>query len=71
MLTETARIAIDEGFGGRADGEDPFDAMVGLLGMLNIVLGARSAGEPPKGAGAMVEGWILGQARTPTPLAGE
>ncbi len=61
--TPAARTAIQQGFGPYPDGEDAFDAMVGLLGMLNIVLGLRPAGDPPAGAPASVEGWILGQAR--------
>ena len=62
-LTVAARDAIETGFGAGSDGEDRFDAMVGLLGMLNIVLGHRHAGDPPAGAPFDVEGWILGQAR--------
>ena len=55
-------MAIQHRFGAHPDGEDAFDAMVGLLGMLNVVLGLRSAGDPPPGAAPDVEGWILGQA---------
>ena len=62
-LTPTARDALQTGFGPGSDGEDRFDALVGLLGMLNIVLGLRDAGDPPSGAPVSVEGWILGQAR--------
>lgn len=62
-LTEAAGAALDDGFGERPDGEDRFDAFVGLIGMLNIVLGARDPG-PPTTLDAdllAVEGWILGQ----------
>lgn len=62
-LTAAAREAVESGFGPRLDGEDAFDAMVGLLGMLNVVLGLRPAGDPPPGTPPGVEGWILGQAR--------
>ncbi len=42
LLTSDARSAIEDGFGDKADGEDRFDAMVGLLGMLNVVQGGRA-----------------------------
>jgi hypothetical protein len=56
MLSE-----IRDGFGSSADGEDRFDAAVGLLGMLNVVLGRRPAGEPENDEVRRIEGWILGQ----------
>lgn len=55
-----ARIA--DGFGPAADGEDPFDATVGLFGVLNVVLGRRACAVPDDPAVTRVEGWILGQA---------
>ncbi|WP_242361105.1 MULTISPECIES: hypothetical protein [unclassified Anaeromyxobacter] len=48
-----------EGFGRRPDGEDAFDAVVALLGMLDVVLGRTALFEPEQEARA-VEGWILG-----------
>ncbi len=51
---------IDEGFGDRPDGEDRFDAVVGLLGMLGVLLGRRPSGEPTNDPELCVEGWILG-----------
>lgn len=66
---EQAGVALDprleaqlrDGFGAAAGGEDPFDAAIGLLGMLNVVLGRRPPGEPPDALSRNVEGWILGQ----------
>ena len=55
------RAEIQDGFGDRSDGEDRFDAVVGLFGMLNVVLGNRSSGEPDTELVQKVEGWILGQ----------
>ena len=55
------RAAIVAGFGASSDGEDRFDAVVGLLGLLNIVLGRRTAGDPTDHAIRRIEGWILGQ----------
>ena len=51
------------GFGSSPSGEDRFDAVVGLVGMLAVVLGARPPGEPRDDhAVTTVEGWVLGQA---------
>jgi hypothetical protein len=50
-----------EGFGPTEDGEDPFDAVVGALGLALAVLGADSAELPDDDAAARtVEGWIVG-----------
>jgi hypothetical protein len=64
-LTDTLCREIEDGFGNRADGEDRFDAVVGLLGMLNVLLGRRPSGEPEDEAVRSVEGWILGQTGAP------
>lgn len=63
-LSQGARSALGEAFGSRADGEPRFDAFVGLLGMLGVVLGHRAPGPPATVAAEdlAVEGWILGQA---------
>lgn len=52
---------VDDGFGASAAGEDAFDAWVGLLGMLGVVLGYQTAGAPGDDEGRRVEGWILGR----------
>ena len=49
-----------QGFGPRPDGEDPFDAVVALLGMLDVVLGRTALHEPEDPIIREVEGWILG-----------
>jgi hypothetical protein len=46
---------------GFSDGNDAFDAAVGLFGMLGVVLGQRQSGEPQDKAITAIEGWILGQ----------
>jgi hypothetical protein len=44
-------------------GEDEFDSVVGLLGMLSVVTGTIPAGPPPDDAAVYAtEGWILGRA---------
>ena len=51
-----------DGFGPAASGEDPFDATVGLLGLLRVVRGVQAPGPAALPAAARrVEGWILGQ----------
>lgn len=62
VLSDELAAAIDDGFGAAADGEDRFDAVVGLMGMLNVLLGRRAPGEPEEAAVRQVEGWILGMA---------
>jgi hypothetical protein len=49
-----------DGFGPRASGEDAFDAVAALLGMLDVVLGRRELHEPADPAVRGIEGWILG-----------
>ena len=52
---------IRAGFGPSKDSEDPFDALVGLLSMLEVVLGYRPTGESCVNEIGSIEGWILGQ----------
>jgi hypothetical protein len=52
---------INEGFGASRDGEDPFDAIIGLFGTLNVALKRRPPGEPYDEDVRRIEGWILGQ----------
>ena len=59
--TSEMSAVIRDGFGSSPDGEDPFDAAVGLFGMLNVVLGHRPSGEPSEAIIRRVEGWMLGQ----------
>lgn len=60
-LSATLSEQIQDGFGHSRDGEDRFDALVGLFGMLNLVLGSQPIAEPPQDFIRRVEGWILGQ----------
>lgn len=59
--------AIADGFGEDTAGEDRFDCVCGLFGVLNILLGRRSEGYPDDPALLRWEGWVLGQ--TDPPLA--
>ena len=60
-LAPTLEQQIRDGFGPRADGEDPFDATVGLFGVLNVAQGHRPCTVPDDPAVTRTEGWILGQ----------
>lgn len=59
-LTHEARDQLKAGFGPSSSGEDPFDAMVGLLSMIEVVDGRRSEGFRGNRDGDEWEGWILG-----------
>ena len=48
-----------DGFGSDRSGDDRFDAVVGLFGMLDVVLGNLMSGEPEDDT-LKIEGWILG-----------
>ena len=52
---------IKNGFGDGKDGEDRFDAAVGLFSMIDVVLGHRSEGVPNDNVVKNIEGWIFGQ----------
>jgi hypothetical protein len=59
-FADDAREDLLHGFGPSKSGEDPFDALVGLLGMIEVVDGRRDEGGSSAADGAW-EGWILGQ----------
>jgi hypothetical protein len=67
ILSTELRTAIETGFGPGPNGEDPFDATVGLFGMLNIISGYRPPGTPDDEHIRKIEGWILGQQPDSTP----
>ena len=46
--------------GGFPHGDDAFDAVVGLFGMLQVCLSQRETGEPDDREVKEIEGWILG-----------
>lgn len=61
VLDEALAATIRDGFGEAAAGEDPFDAVVGLWGMLNLAVGERPWVEPDAPIIRRLEGWIMGQ----------
>lgn len=64
-LSASVRTLIADGFGSDKAGEDRFDALLGLCGMIEVVTGRRAEGGHP--ADSVWEGWILGQERGPQP----
>lgn len=53
---------VASGFGESSSGEDSFDALVGLLGMIEVVDGRRPEAPITQRNRELWEGWILGQA---------
>jgi uncharacterized protein with HEPN domain len=58
--TQELASQIATGFGPEESGEDLFDAVVGLFGMIEVALGRRPDGAPASQDIRNVEGWILG-----------
>jgi hypothetical protein len=58
--------SILHGFGEREDGEDPFDAVAGLCGMIEVSDGRRPAAPDLMTFSKNCEGWILGQIDVPS-----
>jgi hypothetical protein len=59
-LNKAMLDAISDGFGARDNGDDQFDAAVGLLGMIEVVEGRRPE-RSPAAEHLEWEGWILGR----------
>jgi len=57
-LAGALRREIEAGF---PEGDDAFDAVVGLFGMIEVVTGRRQAGDLSENRIRKLEGWILGQ----------
>jgi hypothetical protein len=56
------RGRVADGFSDGANGEDEFDAVIGLLAMISVITGKLAPGEPRDDAAVTtVEGWILGR----------
>jgi hypothetical protein len=58
---------IADGFGPDAAGEDRFDSVIGLAGLIGVLDGARPDFVPDDDAIRRWEGWVLGQAALPLP----
>jgi len=62
-LDRDLRENILDGFGPTYNGEDQFDATVGLFGMLDVLLSEKPFYDPEDRIIESVEGWIFGQER--------
>lgn len=60
-LSESVRSQIENGFGSGLNGDDLFDALIGLYGMINVILGNHPIVEPHSALISNIEGWIFGQ----------
>jgi hypothetical protein len=65
------RQRVESGFSDGRNGEDEFDAIIGLLAMIAVVAGKIDAGAPADDPAVLsTEGWILGRApEHPAPKA--
>jgi hypothetical protein len=61
LIEKDLSESITDGFGKSKTAEDAFDSLIGLMGMLNVLLGFHPLGEPPAGPIREIEGWIFGQ----------
>ena len=66
-VTPDAALAamINAGFGADAAGEDRFDSLIGLLGLIGVIDGKRPDFIPPDPMIRAWEGWVLGQTALP------
>jgi hypothetical protein len=62
IIEDSLKQAMRDGF---PNGDDAFDAVIGLFGMLQICLGLRDSGEPEDETIREIEGWILGRQSRP------
>lgn len=60
-FAENLDAMILDGFGTGKGADDPFDAVLGALSILEVTLGFRPEGNPSGRAVRKIEGWILGQ----------
>jgi hypothetical protein len=60
-LSDPLVSAIEDGFGPSKNGEDPFDSVLGVMSMLEVIMRKRSDGLPADQSIRKIEGWIFGQ----------
>ena len=60
---------VPDGFGADAPGEDRFDSVIGLLGLIGVLEGIRPDYVPEDPWIRRWEGWVLGQTALPRPAA--
>jgi hypothetical protein len=65
VLSKEVGEAVEDGFGARKSGEDPFDAFAGLIAMIEVAEGRRQPSPDSNIPAQEREGWILGQTDLP------
>ena len=65
VLDRALEMAMADGFGADAAGEDRFDCVLGVLCVINVVVGNRPDDTPPDPWLTRWEGWVLGQTALP------
>lgn len=60
-ISDALTSLLRDGFGDLKNGEDMFDSLLGVAGMLEVVLGRRPEMPPMTNERRVIEGWILGQ----------
>jgi hypothetical protein len=63
-MDSSIKIRLEDGFGSHSWGEDAFDAMIGLVGMINTLEQWQLENEPLDRSLRRIEGWIFGQSIT-------
>ncbi|MDR3521586.1 MAG: hypothetical protein P4L54_08230 [Acidocella sp.] len=62
--SDDLRLQIEAGFGPKKSAEDPFDSLIGVLGVINVLSGNRPDTTPFPAD--KWQGWVLGQTDLPT-----
>ena len=65
LLSDDLQRAVIDGFGANPNGEDPFDAVVGLLAILKEIARPAPGRTPAVPEVQHLEGWIFGQSHLP------
>jgi hypothetical protein len=65
VASDDLRRVVDEGFGADAAGEDRFDSLIGVLGVIAVLSGKQPDFVPDDVWVRRWEGWVLGQTAIP------
>jgi hypothetical protein len=63
--SDALRLTLTDGFGADASGEDRFDSLIGVLGVLAVLSGQQPDFVPDDPWVTRWEGWVLGQTAMP------
>ncbi len=68
-ISEALAAEIANGFGPKKSAEDPFDSLIGVLGVMNVLMGNRPDTSPL--VADCWQGWVLGQTDFPVGYLGD